>query len=133
MLGLPRDERREPRTQHASPLRPRALARIAAVGRRPLRVVEMNDEHLIPMGADASVVHGPYDVTWAWSQAIHEHASQPDGIRYRARHDDSGFSIGLFEHAAPRLVALSSVPLLDVSLARMLGSTLDRYRVGLVE
>lgn len=117
---------------HTDDLRPRSLVELS-VEREPLRVVEMNDENLNAMGADASVVQGPYDVTWAWSKAIFEHSSRPEGIRYRARHDDSGFSIAVFERAAGRLRPSPSVPLLDPALARTLGRWLDRYNRGLVE
>jgi hypothetical protein len=40
---------------HDDDLRPRSLARLEVRLPRPLRVVDMNGEHLIPLGADASV------------------------------------------------------------------------------
>lgn len=116
-------------TVHHDDLKVRSLARIEVTA--PLRVVEMNDQHLRSVGADASVVHGSYDITWDWSAALHALSEQPAGIRYRARHDDSGFSVALFERAAHFVRQLDSIALLDPSLAVELGRWLDRYTVGL--
>lgn len=62
----------------------------------PLRLVTMHGRALRADGADASVVHGPYTTTWAWSSAIHDHPGAPDGIYYRARH-----GCNLFRKRAP--------------------------------
>lgn len=107
----------------------RSLARIHV--RAPLQLVAMHGRSLRPLGADASVVHGPYHMTCAWSAALHTHPDAPDGIRYRARHDDSGFAIALFERARDRVEHLDSVRLLDPTHTRELARWLDRYDVGL--
>jgi hypothetical protein len=107
----------------------RSLARLHV--RAPLRLVAMHGQALRGLGADASVVQGPYDVTWAWSAALHAHPDAPDGICYRARHDDSGFSIALFERAGDRVEHLDSTGLLAPAHARELARWLDRYSVGL--
>jgi hypothetical protein len=116
-------------TVHQDDLEVRSLALVEA--REPLRLVEMNDQHLRPLGADASVVQGSYDVTWNWSAEFHAHREAPDGIRYRARHDDSGFSVALFERASQKVHLLDSTPLVDRSLATELAGWPDRYNVGL--
>lgn len=72
----------------------------------PLRLVAMHGQALRAHGADAGVVQGPYSITWEWSAAFHDHADAPDGIHYRARHDDSGFSVALFERARDRVECL---------------------------
>jgi hypothetical protein len=107
----------------------RSLARLRV--RSALRLVAMHGNALRVHGADASVVQGPYPVTWEWSAAFHAHPSAPDGICYRARHDDSGFSIALFEGAQSKVEHASSVELLDPVLARDLAQWLDLYEVGL--
>lgn len=116
-------------TVHQDDLKVRSLALLEV--RAPLRLVEMNDQHLRPLGADGSVVQGSYDITWEWSAALHAHRERPDGIRYRARHDDSGFSMALFERARDEVRCLDSIPLSDPSLAAELARWLDRYNVGL--
>lgn len=116
-------------TVHQDDLGVRSLARVEL--RAPLRLVEMNGEHLRRLGADASVVHGSYDTTWEWSAALHAHPEQPDGVRYRASHDDSGFSVALFGRAADRVHCTASTPLADPSLASELARWLDRYDIGL--
>jgi hypothetical protein len=110
-------------------LKIRSLARLRV--RAPLRLVAMHGQALRAQGADASVVQGPYPITRDWSAAFHAHPSAPDGICYRARHDDSGFSIALFERAQGKVEHTSSVELLDRMLAQDLAQWLDRYEVGL--
>lgn len=112
-----------------SELEIRSLARLQV--RAPLRLVAMHGKALRGLGADASVVQGPYPITWAWSAAFHAHPDAPDGIYYRARHDDSGFSIALFDRARDKVEHLDSVGLLDPTQARESGRWLDRYEVGL--
>ena len=102
----------------------RSLARLHV--RAPLRLVAMHGAALRRLGADAAVVRGPYDVTWDWSAAFHAHPDAPDGICYRARHDDSGFSIALFERAADRVEPLDSTGLLDAAHVRELARGPDR-------
>lgn len=107
----------------------RSLAELRV--RAPLRLAAMHGKALRPHGADASVVHGPYPLAWEWSAAFHAHPDAPDGIWYRARHDDSGFSVALFERARDKVEHLGSVELLDPVFARELARWLDRYEVGL--
>lgn len=116
-------------TVHEDDLNVRSLVLVEA--RAPLRLVEMHGKHLRPLGADASAVQGRYDITWGWSAAFHTHGDKPDGIRYRARHDDSGFSVALFDRARRKVRALESISLGDPSLAAELARWLDRYEVGL--
>lgn len=99
--------------------------------RSPLRLVAMHGKHLRGMGADAYVVQGPYPNCWQWSQAFHGHPGEPDGIYCRARHDDSGFTVALFERAGGKVEEMESAELLDASMARTLGAWLDRYGLGL--
>lgn len=110
-------------------LKVRSLARLRV--RTPLRLVAMHGKALWAQGAAASVVQGPYPITGEWSAAIHAHPSEPDGTYYRARYDDSGFSIGLFERARSKVEHTGSVELLDPMFARELAQWLNRYEVGL--
>lgn len=110
-------------------LRIRSLARFHVV--EPLRLVAMHGRGLRKHGADASVVQGPYEVTWAWSAAFHAHPDAPDGILYRARHDDSGLAVALFERARDKIEHLDSVGLLSPDCAGELARWLDRYGIGL--
>jgi hypothetical protein len=92
----------------------------------------MNGEHLRRIGADASTVHASYDVTWTWSTALHNHPDQADGIRSRARHDDSGIAIALFDRARDRVETKQCQILADPSMATIVGAWLDRYGVKLI-
>lgn len=108
----------------------RALARIHVLA--PLRLVAMHGPGLHAVGATAASCTGDYAVSQAWAAALHDHPDAPDGIRYRARHDDDGLSIALF-HRAERMVAdLESASLMDPSNQSYLAECLDRYRLGLI-
>ncbi|TVR66852.1 MAG: RES domain-containing protein [Gemmatimonadales bacterium] len=98
---------------------------------RPIQLAALHGSALRAHGADASVVHGPYEVTWDWSRAVHEHPSEVDGICYRARHDDSGLSVALFERASCKVEVLQSTNLLDGILSREVAEWLERYGLGL--
>lgn len=96
-----------------------------------LRLARMHGPGLRQMKATAAVVQGSYDVTWAWSHALHEHPDRVDGIVYRARHDDDDLAVALFERARDAIAVLDSTPLLDLSLSAELGSWFARYEIGL--
>ncbi len=96
----------------------------------PIRLAMMHGEGLRAHGADASVVHGPYEGTWDWSRAIHDHPAELDGVCYRARHDDSGLAIALFERAQAKVTARSTMDLLTAPLEKKVLEWLDRCGVG---
>lgn len=111
-------------------LAPKSLAALRTD--RDLRLVQMHGAGLTKLGADASVVAGPYPLCQKWSAALHQHPGTPDGIRYRARHDDDGFAIALFDRAADALVEVTRYPLVAAESAQDLASWLDRYGLGLI-
>lgn len=107
----------------------RSLARVTL--RRDLQVVRMHGAGLRRLRATAAVVHGPYENTWKWAKALHQHPASVDGIRYRARHDDDGLSLALFDRAEDAIELNGSTPLLETTLAEALAGWLDRYGIGL--
>lgn len=107
----------------------RSIAEVEVV--RPLRLVNLGNEGLRRIRATAAVVHGSYDVTWAWSAALHAHPDTPDGIRYRARHDDASYAVALFDRGAGAVREQGTRELLSPDVLPMLGAWLDRYDVGL--
>jgi len=111
-------------------LQARGMARFRV--QRDLRLVALHGAGLARVGATASVCTGPYAVTRAWSLALHEHPERPDGIRYRARHDDDGFAIALFDRAGDGVRELETRGLLAPDGAGELAAWLDRYAIGLV-
>ena len=68
---------------------------------RTLRLVRFAGAGLARLGATAEVSHGglPYDAPQCWSHAIHALPSAPDGLAYRARHDDDAHCYALFDRA----------------------------------
>lgn len=101
------------------------------VVRRDLVLVNFADEGLFRLAADAAGGDATYDVTWAWSAALHGHPARVDGIRYRARHDNSGCSYAVFDRASDAFEPRESVPLLGTRNAARLAGWLDRYQLGL--
>jgi len=86
--------------------------------KRPIRLVKFFGPGLAKLGATAEVTHGglPYDAPQAWSKALHALPAAPDGIAYRARHDDDAVCYALYDRAAPHVIELAR----------------DRHRQGLV-
>jgi hypothetical protein len=62
-----------------------------------LRLVQMHGPGLARLGGTAAVASGPYGVSQQWALALHNHADRPDGILYRARHDDDLFCAAVFD------------------------------------
>lgn len=108
----------------------RALARIHPI--TPLRLVAMHGSGLHAVGATAAVCTGDYAVSRAWAAALHDHPDRVDGIRYRARHDDDGFAIALFDHVDQLVADIQSAPLTHPANQLFLAECLNRYRLGLL-
>lgn len=69
--------------------------------RASLVVVELHGSALLALGADASISSShDYTTPQRWSSALHSHPALVDGIRYRARHDNSKMSVALFDRCA---------------------------------
>jgi hypothetical protein len=97
---------------------------------RALRLVKFAGAGLARLGATAEVTHGglPYDAPQAWSKAVHALPSAPDGIAYRARHDDDAFCYAIFERAAAHIEEDSRE--LDID-RDWFWSLADNYGVGI--
>lgn len=108
----------------------RALSRVDAA--KPLRLVDLRGPGLARLGADGELLTGPYALSQAWSLALHERPSTPDGITYRARHDPSQVCAAIFERTRPSITTTALGALSDASLAVLLAELLDVYDFGLV-
>jgi hypothetical protein len=98
---------------------------------RDLRLVAMHGAGLHAVGATAASCTGPYAVSRQWAAALHAHPDKPDGIRYRARHDDDGFAIALFDRARRDVREAGGAPLDDERCVTHLTAFVERYGVGL--
>ena len=96
--------------------------------RRPLRLAHLAGDSLGRLGIDQRVTGGDdYDLSGAWSAAIHGHARWVDGIFYPSRHQNTLYSVGLFDRAASAVdftywgrLDDRAVPALWVAVARWL-------------
>jgi hypothetical protein len=80
----------------------------------PLRLAQLHGAGLQRMGATAEIEHGgDYRAPRSWSLALHSHPDQPDGISYRARHDDEMFCAAIYDRARTKLVTRHIEPALQ--------------------
>ncbi len=110
-------------------VRLKARARIRIT--RELRLIRLTGSGLARLGATAEVVHGglPYNVPQAWSKALKEHPSQPDGVTYRARHDDDAICYALFDDMPLSVSEVSRDTELDSQ--DWFWRLADRYGIGI--
>lgn len=97
-----------------------------------LNVVDITGSGLARVGAAGEVTAGEHPLAQRWSQAFFEHRQNPDGIYYRARHDQDLFCVALFDRESTRLKTANSIPLMHHDFAPELGRILDKYDFGLV-
>lgn len=109
-------------------LQARAIAELVVTD--TIRALPLYGRHLMKLGATATVTHGDdYATSQAWGKEIHAHPQGLDGIVYTSRHDDTTFSLALFDRAAHKLAEGNSHPLSATDLRTLL--LLDRYGLGL--
>lgn len=108
-------------------LEERAASNLVAT--RDITLIKFHGNGLHRLGATAAVAHGSYTVSQPWGRACWEHPSQPDGIVYRARHDDDELAIALFDRAQDA-VDVQDPPVLMIDLEE-LPDLLDHYGIGL--
>jgi hypothetical protein len=99
------------------------------VAARTLRLVSLHGPGLAAVGATSIISSGIHATAQAWSRALHDHSDAPDGLSYRANHDNGEHCIALFEHTADALSETASDPL--TADRKRLGVLLDRYKVAL--
>lgn len=82
---------------------------------RDIHLVKLLDEGLALIGCTAEIASSPppYGAPQELSRALWTHPGQPDGIRYRCRHDNSLHAIALYHRAAGALEPLGSEELLS--------------------
>jgi hypothetical protein len=98
-----------------------------------IQVVRFHGNGLSRLGATAEIAHGNHRLSRPWSLGLYQHPSAPAGIRWRARHDDDGLAVALFERAGEAVEVVHSAPLLSAEVAGDLSSWLERYQIGVVE
>jgi hypothetical protein len=105
----------------------RSLTTIEAAA--PLRLVAVHGPGLARIGTTSLVSSGAHPLAQRWSRAICDHPTAPDGLLYRANHDNGEICAALFDRCAEKLVLRESVGLF--ADRTRLAALLDRYNVGL--
>ncbi len=113
-----------------SDLRQHCLSTVTA--NRLLHLVDLTAQGLSQLGADGRLTTGDdHRLSQRWARALWDHADQPDGLVYRARHDPSKESVAIFDRASQGLRLRRLRRILD-DQAR-LAQILDHYGFALVE
>lgn len=130
---IPLRKRRDSRTLfvHADVLHQRYAT--YAMVRRDLRLAWLADAGLVRNGVDMRITGGNnYTISRRWSMTCHEHSLQLDGIFYPSRHENTLYSVALFERAKAALdftvwgsLTPGAVPDLWEEIVRIL----DTYRI----
>ncbi len=100
--------------------------------RRPLFLVDLRDAGLARIGADLRLCAGDYDISQAWSGALHDHPQAPDGVLYRSRHDPGRLCAAVYERAQAHVTFTDGGTLADPLRATELARILDDYDYGLL-
>ena len=102
-----------------------------APGTPPFRLVNLADGFgLSRLGIDGRIsTTKQRSVTWRWSRAFWSHPEQPDGLVYRACHDQQRLSIVLFDRIGKVLSSGHESNVLRDPV--VLAQILDFYHVGL--
>ncbi len=91
-------------------IRSRRLTRIGV--RRPVTLVALHGPGLARAGVSATVTTGDH---YAWSREVARgiwgRPERPDGVTYRARHDDGELSVALFDRASDAIEVVGSASL----------------------
>jgi hypothetical protein len=109
----------------------RPLAEIELL--KPLTLIDLKTTGgLARIGADVRLLGGPHRIAQRWSQALHNHPIQPDGILYPARHDPARNACAIFEQDAEGFRPIPRGSLMDATNRKLLAAILDCYQFGLI-
>jgi hypothetical protein len=112
-----------------SELKIRGLTKIDTL--QPLQLVNLTGAGLSHIGADERLCSGSHPISRRWSAALYSNRHKPDGLLYRARHDPSQLCAALFDRAAAKLRAHTTIVMADAAFEPSLLGLLDRYNFGL--
>jgi hypothetical protein len=113
-------------------LRGRIFSELAVKG--GLRLVDLTGPGAARIGATGAISTDPHELVRAWSRAIFEHPSSPEGIYYRLKHDLGRKGIAIFDRERIRgaVRAEGRGSPMDPGNANLLGEILDDYDFGLI-
>lgn len=114
-----------------SDLRHYCLTRIHTL--QTLRLVHCHGEGLKHNGLDSQISSSvDRGSTQSMARVFYEHDDRPDGLIYRARHDDDQLSVALFNRATDKL-AEPQQPISWMEAGPLLDEVLDRYGIALID
>ena len=104
---------------------------------RNLRVVQAYGPGLIRLGTTAAVAsargrRGSYAHAQAWSRALHDHPTRPDGVAYHSSHDDALRCVALWDTTAADAMDVTQTYGPVDQLGDLLAGAVRRYRIALL-
>ena len=114
-----------PKTVSVSSLTARGVATVTPY--RPLQLVDLAGAGLSQLGLDARICTDDHALPQEWSKALWAHPSQPDGLRYSARHDANQRSVALFDRSGPVVGVAASGGLLAPANSAVTAKALEKY------
>lgn len=114
-----------PKTVSVNSLTVRGVATVSP--KRELQLVDLAGAGLSQLGLDARICTDDHALSQEWSHALWAHPSQPDGIRYAARHDASQRSVALFDRAASAITVKALTGLMDHPQNTSTALALEKY------
>lgn len=103
----------------------RSVAYLGLAADRLLRLADFT-QSLAPLGGNAAVLSTPnYEISQAWSVAVHDHPAQFDGLYFRSRYSGEP-CVALFDRAS----VVSHGPSIPLINEPLLGHFLDSYEVS---
>lgn len=111
----------------AAQLAARSLSELTS--KNDLNLVDLRGAGLSRIGADNGLSTGPYDVSGVWALALWAHATKPDGILYRSRHDPAHAAAVVFSRPKARFGCVATHPL--TALLHRIGPALNAHGKGL--
>ncbi len=100
---------------------------------RRLHVVDLSGPGSAQIQADARLTAGgDYGLSQRWGRTIFEHPQRPDGVLYRARHDQNRLSLALFSRASDALTETLQGGLFEPNTRPLLTEILREYKIALL-
>ena len=114
-------------------LRQRNLFKI--ICKRDLTLADLTGPNLAQLGLDGRIStcgRDEYKYCRIWAEKIWKHTDDVDGIRYKSRHDDNLYSVGLFGDRVTDLLQEDNLGNLMDDNPDLLGPILQRYEYALL-
>lgn len=99
---------------------------------RPLQLVDLRGDGILQIGADATLVSGPHEVSQRWGYALWTHPEKPDGIVWRSGVTHEVVAYALHERARDVLESDPHDALSAPRNRQLLSNITRRFRLAII-